>query len=81
VVRAQTADPAALIPAIRRELVALDSTIPAVFAVYTDVVAASLARHRLGAIVLVDRRLRRAARELKPLVTAKVPLAPKSLSR
>jgi predicted permease len=53
VVRAETDDPAALIPAIRRELTALDSAIPTVFAVYTDVVAASLARHRLGAIVLV----------------------------
>jgi putative ABC transport system permease protein len=53
VVRAETDDPAALIPAIRSELAALDSTIPAVFAVYSDVVAASLARHRLGALVLV----------------------------
>ena len=53
VVRAETDDPAALIPAIRRELAAMDSTIPAVFAVYSDVVAASLARHRLGALVLV----------------------------
>lgn len=53
VVRAETEDPAALIPGIRRELAALDSTIPTVFAVYSDVVAASLARHRLGAIVLV----------------------------
>lgn len=53
VVRAETDDPAALIPAIRRELAALDSTIPAVFAVYSDVVAASLARHRLGAVVLL----------------------------
>jgi predicted permease len=52
-VRAETGDPAALIPAIRRELAALDSTLPAVFAVYTDVVAASLSRHRLGAVVLV----------------------------
>jgi hypothetical protein len=53
VVRAETDDPAALIPSIRRELTSLDSTIPAVFAVYSDVVAASLARHRLGALVLV----------------------------
>ena len=53
VVRAETDDPAALIPAIRGELAAMDSTIPAVFAVYSDIVAASLARHRLGALVLV----------------------------
>jgi putative ABC transport system permease protein len=53
VVRAETDDPGALIPGIRRELASLDSTIPAVFAVYSDVVAASLARHRLGALVLV----------------------------
>ena len=53
VVRAENDDPAALIPAIRRELAAMDSTIPAVFAVYSDVVAASLARQRLGALVLV----------------------------
>jgi ABC-type antimicrobial peptide transport system permease subunit len=31
----------------------MDSTLPGVFAVYTDVVAAGLARHRLGALVLV----------------------------
>jgi predicted permease len=53
VVRAETDDPAALIPAIRRELEAMDSTIPGTFAVYSDVVAASLARQRLGAVVLV----------------------------
>ncbi len=52
-VRAETDDPAALIPQIRRELAALDSTLPAVFAVYSDVIAASLARHRLGAVMLV----------------------------
>ncbi len=52
-VRAENDDPAALIPAIRRELEAMDSTLPAVFAVYTDVVAASLARERLGMLVLV----------------------------
>jgi hypothetical protein len=53
VVRAENDDPAALIPAIRRELEAMDSTIPGTFAVYSDVVAASLARDRLGAVVLV----------------------------
>jgi putative ABC transport system permease protein len=53
VVRAENDDPATLIPAIRRELAAMDSTIPGTFAVYSDVVAASLARDRLGAVVLV----------------------------
>ena len=52
-VRSETDDPAALIPGIRRELEALDSTIPPTFAVYSDVVGASLARHRLGALVLL----------------------------
>jgi ABC-type antimicrobial peptide transport system permease subunit len=53
VVRAETDDPATLIPAIRRELEDMDSTLPGVFAVYSDVVSAGLARHRLGALVLV----------------------------
>jgi hypothetical protein len=53
VVRAENDDPAALIPSIRRELEAMDATIPGTFAVYSDVVAASLARDRLGAVVLV----------------------------
>jgi putative ABC transport system permease protein len=53
VVRAAVDDPAALVPAIRRELAALDPSIPATFAIYSDVVAASLSRHRLGAVVLV----------------------------
>jgi predicted permease len=53
IVRADNDDPAALIPLIRGELEAMDSTLPGVFAVYSDVVAASLARQRLGAIVLV----------------------------
>ena len=52
-VRAENDDPAALIPATRRQLAEMDSTLPATFAVYTEVVASSLARHRLGAIVLV----------------------------
>jgi putative ABC transport system permease protein len=53
VVRGETDDPAALIPGIRRELAAMDPTIPPTFAVYSDVVAASLARQRLGALVLL----------------------------
>jgi predicted permease len=52
-IRAEHDDPAALIPAVRRELAALDSTIPGTFAVYSDVVAAGLSRHRLGAVVLL----------------------------
>ncbi|HJR68566.1 MAG TPA: ABC transporter permease [Gammaproteobacteria bacterium] len=52
-VRAETDDVAALIQPIRRELAAMDPTIPATFAIYSDVIAASLARHRLGALVLV----------------------------
>ena len=53
VIRAEKDDPATLIPAIRRELAEMDSTLPGVFAVYSDVVAAGLSRHRLGALVLV----------------------------
>jgi putative ABC transport system permease protein len=53
IVRAENDDPASLIPAIRRELESMDSTLPGVFAVYSDVVASSLARHRLGALLLV----------------------------
>src|SRR5690606_6783957 len=36
-----------------RELASMDSTIPAVFALYSDIVAASLSRHRLAAATLV----------------------------
>ena len=53
VVRSENEDVAALIPAIRRELAAMDPTIPAVYAVYSDVIAASLARQRLGTLMLV----------------------------
>jgi len=53
VIRSETDDPAALIPGIRRELASLDSTLPGVFAVYSDVIAGSLARHKLGALLLV----------------------------
>ena len=53
VVRSENDDVAALIPAIRRELAAMDPTIPAVYAVYSDVIAASLARQRLGTLMLV----------------------------
>jgi predicted permease len=53
VVRAETDDPGNLIPAIRNELAQMDATIPAVFALYSDVIAASIARQKLGAIALV----------------------------
>ncbi len=53
VVRASVDDPGSLIPAIRNELAEMDSTIPAVFAIYSDVIASSTARQRLGALSLV----------------------------
>jgi putative ABC transport system permease protein len=52
-VRSATDDPAGLIPAIRRELAAMDPTIPPVFSVYSDVISSSLARQKLGALLLV----------------------------
>ncbi|HET7607889.1 MAG TPA: ABC transporter permease [Gammaproteobacteria bacterium] len=52
-VRASIDDPASLIPQIRSELAAMDSTIPPVFSVNSDVISSSLARHKLGAILLV----------------------------
>jgi predicted permease len=53
VVRAEIDNPGSLIAAIRNELAEMDSTIPAVFAIYSDVVASSTARQRLGALSLV----------------------------
>jgi ABC-type antimicrobial peptide transport system permease subunit len=53
VVRAELGDPASLIPGIRGVLADMDSTIPPVFALYSDVMAASTARQRLGALSLV----------------------------
>lgn len=53
VVRAENDHPGNLIPAIRRELAQMDPTIPAVFALYSDVIAASIARQKLGALSLV----------------------------
>jgi putative ABC transport system permease protein len=53
VVRAQIDDPASLIPGIRNALAEMDSTIPPVFAIYSDVIASSTARQRLGALSLV----------------------------
>jgi putative ABC transport system permease protein len=51
-VRAEIDNPGSLIPAIRNELAEMDTTIPAVFAVYSEVVAASLARQKLGVTAL-----------------------------
>ena len=52
-VRADIENPATLIPAIRSLLAEMDSTIPPVFTLYSDVIASSLARQKLGAIALV----------------------------
>jgi predicted permease len=53
VVRADIDRPESLIPAIRSQLAEMDSTIPPVFTLYSDVIASSLARQKLGAIALV----------------------------
>jgi putative ABC transport system permease protein len=53
VVRAEIDEPGSLIPAIRNELAQMDATIPAVFALYSDVMTASVARQKLGALSLV----------------------------
>jgi predicted permease len=52
VIRTQLADPGNLVPAIRAVLGELDPTIPPEFAVYEDVLSASVARERLGAALL-----------------------------
>jgi putative ABC transport system permease protein len=51
-VRSSTDDPASLISSIRRELAAMDSTIPPVFSINSDVISSSLARQKLGALLL-----------------------------
>jgi predicted permease len=53
VVHAEIDEPGSLIPAIRRELAQMDPSIPAVFALYSDVLTASVARQKLGAVSLV----------------------------
>jgi putative ABC transport system permease protein len=53
VVRAEIDDPATLIPAIRGVVADMDRTIPPVFSLYSDVLAAATARQRLGALSLV----------------------------
>lgn len=52
VVRAQNDDPRMLIPAIRAELAEMDPTLPPVFTVYDDALAAATARQRLGTTLL-----------------------------
>jgi putative ABC transport system permease protein len=53
VVRATTDNPGRLIAPIRGALAGMDPTTPPVFAVYSDVIASSTARYRLGALSLV----------------------------
>ena len=53
VVRAEIDDPGSLITPIRSELAQMDPSIPAVFALYSDVMTASVARQKLGAVALV----------------------------
>jgi predicted permease len=52
VVRTSTTDPDALVPAIRRELAAIDPLVGAEFAVYESILHASIARERLGMALL-----------------------------
>ncbi len=51
-IRTSYDNPGSLIPAVRRELSAMDPTIPPQFAVYSDVISASVARQRIGAALL-----------------------------
>jgi putative ABC transport system permease protein len=53
VVRTTSADPAALIPAIRTEIESMDRLLTADFSVYTPIIAASMASQRLAATLLV----------------------------
>jgi len=53
VVRTSSDDPATLVPAIRREIEAIDPRLTAEFALYSSIVRASVARERLGMILLV----------------------------
>jgi putative ABC transport system permease protein len=52
VIRAHSDRPANLIPAVRRELKAMDPTVAPKFDIYTDVIAGSLSRQRLAAVLL-----------------------------
>jgi predicted permease len=51
-VKTTLADPASLIPTIRREVAAIAPTLPVEFGVYTDTINASIARQRLGMALL-----------------------------
>jgi predicted permease len=53
VVRGSIDTPSRLVAPIRGALAEMDPTIPPVFAIYSDVIASSNARHRLGALSLV----------------------------
>lgn len=53
VVRADIDNPESLIPGIRSQLAEMDSTIPAVFSIYSDVITSSTAHQKLGAVSLV----------------------------
>ena len=52
VVRTQREEPSDVIPAIRAALAEMDATIPPIFNVYSEVLATSLARQRLGMALL-----------------------------
>ena len=52
VIRTATANPAALIPAIRQEIVSLHKSMPVEFSLYSQIFRASLARQRLGMSLL-----------------------------
>jgi putative ABC transport system permease protein len=51
-IRTSANKPASLVPAIRRELAAMDPTIPPKFDIYSAVIAGTLSRQRLGTALL-----------------------------
>ena len=53
VIRAAFDDPQSLIPAIRREISAMDPRLPVTFDLYPEVVRASIARERLAMMLLI----------------------------
>lgn len=52
-VRTRFEEPGSLVPAIRGEIAAMDPNLPADFTLYSKTVAASVARQRLGMVLLV----------------------------
>jgi MacB-like periplasmic core domain/FtsX-like permease family len=52
IIRTGVNKPANLIPAIRRELAAMDPTIPPKFDIYSEVIAGTLSRQRLATVLL-----------------------------